>query len=129
MVCGSDDDAQAGAAWIFTRTAGAWSQQGTKLVGTGAAIPSWQGWSGSLSADGNTAAVGGYFDNGGEGGVWVYTRSVGVWSQQGAKLWGFDAAGTARQGQSVSLSADGSTLIVGGNVDNTNIGAAWIFTP
>jgi sensor domain CHASE-containing protein len=34
----------------------------------------------------------------------------------------------ALQGQSVSLSADRSTAIVGGPVDNNGLGAAWVFT-
>ena len=41
-----------------------------------------QGWSVSLSRDGNTAIVGGINDNGGVGAAWVYTRSGGVWSEQ-----------------------------------------------
>ena len=61
-------------------------QQGVKLIGTGAVGAVYQGWSVALSADGNTAVVGGYGDNGFAGAAWVYTRSGGVWSQQGAKL-------------------------------------------
>ena len=38
------------------------AQQGPKLVGTGAVTPSDQGNSVALSADGNTAIVGGYND-------------------------------------------------------------------
>jgi len=44
---------------------------------------------------------------------WVYKRSSGVWSQQ-AKLVGTGVIGVAKQGQSVSLSCDGNTAIVGG---------------
>ena len=47
--------------------------------------------------------------------------------QQGAKLVGTGAAGHAFQGASVSLSADGNTAIVGGPIDNNEIGAAWVF--
>jgi hypothetical protein len=65
------------------------TQQGPKLVGTGAVnspLPAEQGISVALSADGNTAIVGGHVDNSGTGAAWVYTRSGGVWSQQGSKL-------------------------------------------
>lgn len=121
-----------GAAWVWTRTAGVWSQQGNKLVGSGALDPSEQGYSVSLSADGNTAAVGGPFDNGGAGATWIWTRSGGVWTQQGNKLVGLGALESpghgARQGSSVSLSADGNTVIVGGPGDGFNTGAAWIWT-
>jgi hypothetical protein len=33
-----------------------------------------QGYSVAVSADGNTAVVGGYFDNSGAGAAWVFTR-------------------------------------------------------
>ena len=38
VVGGVNDNSSAGAAWVYTRSGGAWSQQGTKLVGTGAAL-------------------------------------------------------------------------------------------
>jgi hypothetical protein len=75
------------------------TQQGPKLVGTGAVGGARQGISVSLSADGNTAIVGGPFDNLsslGVGAVWVFTRSNGVWSQQGPKLVGTGAVGEAK---------------------------------
>jgi hypothetical protein len=51
------------AAWVFTRSGGSWTQQGKKLVGTGAVGKARQGMSVALSADGNTAIVGGWSDN------------------------------------------------------------------
>jgi hypothetical protein len=50
---------------------------------------------GVLSADGNTAIVGGYYDNTGTGAAWIYTRSTGVWTRQGNKLVGTGAVGNA----------------------------------
>src|SRR5262249_59677078 len=90
------------------------TQQGPKLVGTGAVgqlIE--QGFSVALSADGNTAVVGGLNDNGGAGAVWVFTRSNGVSTQQGNKLAGPDMVGIPPQGFSVALSADGNTALAG----------------
>jgi len=63
-------------------------QQGAKLVGTGASGNANQGFSAALSADGNTMLVGGYTDNASAGATWVFTRSGGVWTQQGTKLVG-----------------------------------------
>ena len=63
-------------------------QQGSKLVGTGATGAALQGISVAMSADGNTAIVGGYSDNSNVGAVWIYTRSGGSWTQQGSKLVG-----------------------------------------
>jgi hypothetical protein len=127
IVGGFGDSSDAGAAWIFARTGGVWSQEGNKLVGTGAVGNADQGISVSLSSDGNTAIVGGLNDNGLAGAAWIFTRTGGVWSQQGSKLVGTGAAGNASQGVSVSLSSDGNTAIVGGGADNFLAGAAWIF--
>ncbi|MDP2207278.1 MAG: T9SS type A sorting domain-containing protein [Bacteroidota bacterium] len=121
-------DGDAGAVWVFTRTAGVWSQQGDKLVGTGAVGNAQQGYSASLSGDGNTAIIGGRFDNGEAGAAWVFTRSAGVWTQQGDKLVGTGAVGRVFQGSDVALSSDGNTAIIGGPTDNSNTGAAWVFT-
>src|SRR6516165_3024404 len=105
-----------------------WTQQGSKLVGTAAVGQSGQGVSVALSADGSTAIVGGPHDNPSTGAAWVYTRSGGIWTQQGRKLVGIGTAGSAGQGVSVALSADGNTAIVGGPHDNSFTGGAWIFT-
>ena len=64
-----------------------------------------QGYSVALSADGNTAIVGGLGDNSNAGATWVYTRSGDAWTQQGSKLVGTGAVGAAAQGSSVALSA------------------------
>jgi len=128
IVGGPYDNKRTGAAWVYTRSGTVWTQQGSKLVGTGAAGRGGQGVSVALSADGNTAIVGGPHDNSTAGAAWVYTRSGGIWSQQGSKLVGTGAAGRGGQGVSVALSADGNTAIVGGPHDNSFTGAAWVYT-
>jgi hypothetical protein len=121
-------------AWVFIRRDGVWIQQG-KLVGSGAVGSARQGISVALAADGNTAILGGWSDNNKTGATWVFTRSKGVWTQQGKKLVGSGAIGHARQGASVALSSDGNTAIIGGPGDNPSdrfgagaAGAAWVFT-
>ncbi len=128
LVGGENDNNGIGGAWVFTRTGSVWSQQGTKLVGGDVVGAANQGYAVALSADGNTAIISGYHDNGNIGAVWIFTRSAGVWTQQGTKLIGSGAVGTAYQGSSVSLSSDGNTAAVGGFIDNFNVGASWIFT-
>jgi FG-GAP repeat len=127
VVGGLADNRITGAAWVYTRSKGIWTQQ-SKLVGTSAVGSAGQGWSVVLSADGSTAIVGGPFDNWNTGAAWVFTRGNGVWTQQGTKLVGSGAVGSARQGASVALSADGNTVIVGAPADNEDRGAAWVFT-
>ncbi|HTY01379.1 MAG TPA: T9SS type A sorting domain-containing protein [Bacteroidota bacterium] len=128
IVGGFADSNEAGAAWVFTRTSSFWSQQGTKLVGTGAAGNARQGTAVAVSADGNTVVVGGVLDSGQAGAAWVFTRIGGVWTQQGGKLVGDGGVGHQGQGGAVSLSADGNTAIVGGMFDDSLTGAAWVFT-
>lgn len=76
--------------------------------------------------DGNTAVLGGIFDNnpGGSsvGAAWVFTRTGGVWDQ-GTKLVG-QTTDLNRQGLSVAVSGDGNTVIVGGPY---GAGGAWVF--
>jgi hypothetical protein len=117
-----------GAAWTFTRSGNAWTQQGDKLVGSGVVGSAQQGFSVALSSDGNTAVVRALEDNSYTGAAWVFTRSNGSWTQQGAKLVGSGAVGGSEQGVSVSLSADGNTAMVGWERDNSYGGAAWVFT-
>jgi hypothetical protein len=125
-------------AWVFTRSGGVWTQQGRKLVGSGAVGSARQGMSVALSADGDTAIVGGPGDNpsdrsrpfglGPAGAAWVFTRSGGAWMQQGKKLVNSGAVGTARQGTSVALSADGNIAVAGGLADGGSLRAVSVFT-
>jgi hypothetical protein len=129
IVGGNSDNNNRGAAWIYARNSGVWTQR-AKLVGTGAIDspnPAHQGDSVALSTDGKMAFVGGRYDNGGIGALWVYAGGSNTWMQI-AKLVGTGAIGSSLQGQSVALSSQGDTVIVGGFGDNNNKGAAWIFT-
>ena len=128
LIGGLRDDGNTGAAWVFTRSGSTWSQQGGKLTGTGESGQAEFGESVALSADGDTALVGGLHDEGGIGAAWVFTRSSSTWSQQGAKLTGAGETGAGRFGSSLALSADGSTALIGGPADGTSTGGAWVFT-
>jgi limonene-1,2-epoxide hydrolase len=128
-----DDNGVLGAAWIFTRSNGVWTQQGDKLIGAGAVEPVFGSiQSVALSADGNTALLGRSGDNAGVGALWVFTRTNGIWSQQGDKLVGSGSIGSGPtgpfQGAAVALSADGNTAVIDGRGDNKNTGALWVFT-
>jgi len=126
IVGGPSDGSLTGAVWIFTRSGSTWTQQGNKLVGTGNVSLARHGYSVALSSDGNTAIEGAYYDNGLVGAAWVFTRSGGVWTQQGNKLVGTGGSANPYQGWSVALSGNGNTAMVGGYAD-TNAGAAWVF--
>ena len=87
----------------------------------------------ALSADGNTALIGGSGDNNGKGAAWVFTRTGSTWTQQGPKLTGSEE--TAPQpgfGVAVALSAEGNLALVGGPNETVGTtifdGAVWAFT-
>ncbi len=80
----------------------------------------------ALSRDGNTALIGAQIDNSSTGAAWVFTRSAGVWSQLGPKLRPHRRT-TVEFGTSVALSADGTTALIGGELDDSQTGAAWVF--
>ena len=128
LVGGQGDNSNKGAAWVFTRSGGKWSQQGKKLTGAEEVGEGYFGSSVALSADGDSALIGGEADKGGVGAAWVFTRSEGKWTQQGKKLTGSGAIGEARFGVSVALSEDGATAFIGGPSDHENKGAVWVFT-
>src|SRR5262249_55586715 len=114
-------------AWVFTRSGSTWTQQGSMLAPSDATGGSGFGMSVALSANGNTALIGGGSDHSGVGAAWAFTRSGSTWTQQGSKLTGMGETGQGGFGQSVSLSADGSNALIGGGLDNSNAGAAWVF--
>ncbi len=117
-----------GAAFVFTRSGSTWTQQGEKLTGSGTVGEAWFGESVALSADGDTALIGGPTDNGAVGAAWVFTRSGSTWTQQGGKLTGGGESDEGYFGRSAALSADGNTALIGGYNDDEHHGAAWVFT-
>jgi hypothetical protein len=129
LIGGPEDNGHEGAAWVFTRTAGKWAQQ-AEFGDNGQFGAARLGARVALSADGNTALIGGPSDNGEVGAAWVFTRSGGVWTQ-GPKLTGGEEIEKAQFGSSVALSSDGNTALIGGALDNNKafgLGAAWVFT-
>jgi hypothetical protein len=124
------DNSNIGAVWAFARSGSTWTQQGPKLTGSGESGGAVFGSAIALSAEGNTALIGGGGDNGpsGIGAVWVFTRSGSTWTQQGPKFTGSEEIGEPGFGYSVALSSDGNTALIGGPEDNKEVGAAWVFT-
>ena len=130
MIGGTGDNGDKGAAWVFTRSGTTWTQQGPKLT-SGDEEPSEGlfGFDVALSSDGNTGLISGVGDVPGprSGAAWVFTRSGETWNQQGKALTGNDAVGNSSV-DTVALSADGNVALIGGINDNSDVGAAWVFT-
>jgi uncharacterized repeat protein (TIGR01451 family) len=142
----------AGAAYVFTRSAGVWTQQAyLKASNTGVN----DNFGTSVAASGDTVVVGAPFEdsnatgvNGnaadnsaaGAGAAYVFTRSAGVWVQQ-AYLKASNTGGGDNFGWTVAVSGDNlvvgapsessnTTGVNGNEADNsaTNAGAAYLFT-
>jgi len=129
LIGGSDDGSiasPAGAAWVFTRSDSVWNEQ-QKITVTDASNSARFGNSVALSADGNTALIGGFGDNNGKGAAWVFMRSGSTWSEQ-TKLIATGSAANDGVGGAVALSGDGNTALIGAPTQNSSAGAAYVFT-
>ncbi len=121
--------ANAGSAYVFTRSGTVWTQQ-AKLTASDAAADDTFGI--SVAIDGDTIVVGSESDDtpagSDTGSAYVFTRSGTFWTQQ-AKLTASDGAVGDRFGYSVAVS--GQTAIIGAQGDDTgggsNAGSAYVF--
>ena len=121
---------QRGAAWVFTRSGGVWTQQ-ARLDASDGATNDFLGQ--SVAVSGHTAVAGAWgADIGGntdQGAAYVFSRSGTTWSQQ-AKLTAPDGMSNDSFGQTVSI--DGETALAGAPFakvgDNFLQGTAYVFT-
>ena len=130
------EDLNQGRAYIYTRGAnGAWTEE-KKLNAADGDDEDHFGVSVSLSADGSTALVGAFKNEvdgkNFQGSAYVYRRtSEGSWTQE-ARLTASDGEDGDRFGKSVSMSADGSTVLVGAPEKDigfdTGRGTAYVYT-
>ena len=129
---GTSDNSGLGATWVFKLVTGTWTQQGTKIVGTGSFTgnqPVRQGTGVALNAAGSILAIGALGDDSGIGATWVFVSSDGgvSWVQQGAKIIAGDGTIAGAQGCSVALNSAGLIMAVGGFNDTSGLGATFIF--
>jgi IPT/TIG domain/FG-GAP repeat len=136
LVGAPTDNHSVGAAWVFARSGGTWTQQGPKLVGDGEQGEAEFGQSVALAPEGNYALIGAPSQNRGGfpetlrvGAAWVFARSGTAWNQQTQfLLQGEEEAQEGEFGKSVALSPDGTYALIGGPHESNNSGAAWLFT-
>ncbi len=122
-----------GAVYVFSRSGNSWSQQAyVKASNTDA--DDYFGWRITLSGDGNTLAVGTWFedsnatgvnsdetDNSAEnsGAVYVFNRNGTAWNQQ-AYIKASNTEASDFFGHSIALSGDGNILAVGAYGEDCN---------
>jgi hypothetical protein len=133
IVGAGGESSSAGAAYVFTRSAGVWTQQ-QKIRSTDIQANDYFS-AVDISGDGNTAIVGAFGEGGSfAGSAYIFTRSGSLWTQQ-QKIRSTDIQASDRFGGAVSISGDGNTAIVGARTEGGPIGAtlgvagaAYIFT-
>ncbi|WP_345739054.1 IPT/TIG domain-containing protein, partial [Prosthecobacter algae] len=148
----SNDSNDSGAAYVFVRSAGVWTQQ-AYLKASNTDANDQFGW--SVDVDGDTIVIGAWTEDGGaigvngdasnngaidSGAVYVFTRSGTTWTQQ-AYLKANNTGAGDLFGVSVALSGD--TAVIGANREDSNAttvngdssnntateaGAAYVFT-
>ncbi|MFO0755338.1 MAG: hypothetical protein U0359_02530 [Byssovorax sp.] len=119
-----------GAAYVFTRTNGTWTEQ-QELTAPDGAHNDFFG--ASLALDGDTALVSAYNDDidadVDRGSVYFFTRANGTWGK-GERLTASDGKAGDRFGFSVAL--DGDTALIGASFDDVGgsakQGSAYLFT-
>ena len=121
-----DDGADSGSAHVFTRSSSTapWSWA-AKLTADDAAANDEFGI--SVAVDGDTIVVGAHQNDSNKGAAYVFTwnSSNSNWEQK-AKLTAFDAAANDEFG--IAVAVDGDTIVVGAHQNNSNKGAAYVFT-
>ena len=112
----------AGAAYVFTKVDGVWSEP-VKLTASVPAPGDYFGY--SVAVDGDTVVVGARGDEDKTGAAYVFTKVAGVWSQA-AKLTASGGGAFDYFGHSVAV--DGETIVIGARGHSSNPGAAYVFT-
>jgi hypothetical protein len=113
LVSARTDGNSAGAAFAFTRSGATWAQQGPKLTADDETGKAQFGYAAALSADGNTALIGGPYDNSNAGAAWIFARLSGAWEQVGSKLTTTCQFQGDEFGTQAVLAASGATALVG----------------
>ncbi|HKE95772.1 MAG TPA: Calx-beta domain-containing protein, partial [Povalibacter sp.] len=128
----------AGAAYVFARSGGNWSQSGYLKSPAAAEYDSFGSYALAISSDGATIAVGNpykstYVPSPGtniysHGAVYIYTKSGTSWSP-GSPLLAPTPTQYANFGQAVALSNGGETLAIGapGEIENAIDGAGAVY--
>jgi len=127
-------DASAGAAYVFVRTGGNWSQQAF-LKATNPGKENWFGVRVALSGDGNTLAVSATNESGASKGIngrqgndtapqsgaaYVFTRTGSAWSSN-AYVKAADTSEYDEFGSSLALSRDGRLLAIGAHFQDGGV--------
>nr|WP_321229254.1 T9SS type A sorting domain-containing protein [uncultured Psychroserpens sp.] len=96
---------------VYQNTNNVWNQIGQDIDGVSQGDNF--GFSVSLSSDGSRVAVGAMNSNDGTGSAHIFQNNSGVWNQLGQSINGDSESGFDRLGWSISLSSNGSIVLIG----------------
>ena len=116
------DNSDQGSVYIYEWNGSSWVE--TKLTASDGVSNDGFGFSVSVSSNGNTIVVGSWLNDSDRGAVYVYRLNDGSWDE--TKIIASDGVSGDTFGLSVSISADGNTLIAGAYHDAPG-GSAYIY--
>jgi hypothetical protein len=93
-------------ALVFSRSGSGWEPQRPALTSKDVPKDRWFGYTVALSADGETAVIGG------EDAAWVFAREDSTWTPQVSKLTPTDIPMPDGFGMAVAVAADGDTALI-----------------
>jgi len=118
VIGASEKNGLQGAAYVYVRSGGAWTQQQKLTASDG--VPG-DVFAGAVAVSGDTAVIGAPGKNNGQGVAYVYVRSGGVWTQQ-LELTASD--GAAGDGFAEAVAVSGDTAVIGSPTKNSWTGSA-----
>jgi hypothetical protein len=124
------DNSYTGSAYIFEKGS-SWSSmtETAKLTASSGAGGDYFGYSVSISDNGSTVLVGAYRSDSpstDQGSGYIFEKVGGTWIER-AQLTTSDTNDQEKLGNFVSISGDGSTALMGSEMNNNAAGAAYIF--
>jgi hypothetical protein len=129
VIIGAQAQGGWGAAYIYTYSSGSWSQEGSTLLASDKQADDQFGQSVSMNSDGTRVIVGAFWEaEGGStaGAAYVFAYNGTSWAQED-KLVASDAQSGDWFGEAVSMSSDGTRVVVGARLEASSKGAAYVF--
>ncbi len=123
-----------GAAYIFTKVNGTWTQQ-TELIAADGGMNNYYGRAVAINAAGTVVAIGAYGKtvngNSNQGAVYVYSLIAGVWTLQ-AEITAIDGSTLSTFGNSLSFDSTGTIMAIGSALKTVGAnglqGTVYIYT-
>lgn len=115
-----------GGVYIYDRSGSAWTQRGSVLTNSDAAVVDFFGYSVASSTSGTKIAIGA-INKSSQGRVYIYLWNGSTWNEEPQILSASDATSGRNFGSSVAFSSSGDLLEVGDTLHTSSRGAVYKF--